>query len=116
MQTVTLNDYDLIFLGSGINFANPYQELIRYVQTAELNEVKRFGVFLTWGGAGLAYKQALNKLQTLLELKGQIMLAEYFLCFGGRSFTLLRRGHPNSEDLAAAKDWAKRIVTNNQLK
>jgi flavodoxin len=107
---INLNEYDMIFIGSGINFGNPYQELTSYIQTAELMTTKKFAVFLTWGGAGLADKAVLNKLRTLLESKEQSVLEASFRCFGGRSFTFMRRGHPNSEDLEAAKSWARKIT------
>jgi flavodoxin len=109
---VNLDDYDLLFLGSGINFGSPNEDLVRYLQVAEFKEPKSFAVFLTWGGAGQTDKQTLKILRSLLESKGQTVLADCFKCFGGRQFALLKRGHPNSDDLAAAKEWAQKIVKN----
>jgi menaquinone-dependent protoporphyrinogen IX oxidase len=106
---VNLNDYDLIFVGSGINFGNPNENVIHYLQSADLLEPKRFAVFLTWGGAGKTDRQALDKLQSVLKSKGQIVMADVFRCFGGRQFTLSKRGHPNGDDLVAAKTWAKKV-------
>jgi len=112
-STINLNDYDLIFLGSGITFGNPNEILVRYLQALTLNEQKYFAIFLTWGGAGQTDRQALSKLQTLLESKGQKVLGDCYRCFGGRQFTLAKRGHPNSEDLETAKNWAKKVVADN---
>lgn len=107
--TINIDDYDLIFIGSGINFGNPNEDVIRYLQSTDFLELKRFAVFLTWGGAGQTDKQALDRLQSILKSKGQIVLADVFRCFGGRQFTLSKRGHPNGNDLAAAKNWAIKV-------
>jgi flavodoxin len=108
---INLNHYDLIFVGSGINFGNPNENVIRYLQSADLFEPKHFACFLTWGGAGQTDKQALDKLQSVLKSKGQIGLADVFRCFGGRQFTLSKHGHPNGNDLFAAKTWAKKVAS-----
>jgi hypothetical protein len=72
---------------------------------------KCFAIFLTWGGAGQTDKQALDKLQSILKSKGQIVLSDVFRCFGGRQFALSKRGHPNGDDLAAAQIWAKKVAS-----
>jgi flavodoxin len=113
MPKINLNYYDVIFIGSGISFGNPNEDLVRFLQAVELKEQKRFTVFLTWGGAGQTDKQALNRLQTLLESKGQTLVADSFKCFGGRQFTFAKRGHPNGDDLRASSEWAKKIVTDS---
>jgi flavodoxin len=43
-----------------------------------------------------------------METKGQRVVEDYFVCYGGWNF--LRRGHPNHEDAKAVRNWAKKIV------
>ena len=47
-----LNNYDLLFIGTGIHFGNPNEDMVRYLKTVNLKEPKLFAIFLTWGGAG----------------------------------------------------------------
>jgi flavodoxin len=107
---VDLNNCDLIFIGTGIHFGNPNEDMVRFLKTTNLEEPKSFAVFLTWGGAGRTDKAVIAQLKMILESRGQNLIEDYYRCYGGRRFTLLRRGHPNDEDVKAAKNWAKKIV------
>ena len=113
-RTVDLSSYDLIFIGTGIHFGNPNEDITNFLKTANIKEPKLFTVFLTWGGAGKTDQEAIAKLKIILEAKGQKLVADVFKCYGGRQFTFLRRGHPNEEDAKAAREWSKKIVNKNQ--
>ena len=104
MPTIDVNNYDLIFIGTGIHFGNPNEDMVRYLKTTHLKEHKSFAVFVTWGGAGKTDQEVIAKLKTILELKDQKLIEDYYKCYGGRQFSLLRRGHPNDEDSKAARD------------
>jgi menaquinone-dependent protoporphyrinogen IX oxidase len=109
-QTKDLNDFDLIFVGTGIRFGNPNEDLINYLNATVLGQPKTFALFLTWGEAGKTDQKAISKLKRVLESKSQRIVDDYFTCYGGRKFSLLKRKHPNAEDNAAAVHWAKEIV------
>jgi flavodoxin len=105
---VPLEDFDVIFAGTGIYAGSPNQDFEKYLTALNLKEPKQFVLFLTWGGAGRTNQQVKAKLQSILEAKGHKVLNEYFACYGG--WKLLRRGRPNSDDVKAASEWAKKIV------
>jgi flavodoxin len=110
-STGKLNDYDLVFVGTGIVAANMYGELENYLENLNLEGSKRFGLFLTWGGAAKSDQPVIRKLKTILQSKGHVVSENVFECFGGRSYILIRRGHPNNQDLQDAKAWAKKQAT-----
>lgn len=107
-SSVDLDSYDLIFVGTGIQYGNPNEDLINYLKTISLKKPKDFALFLTWGGAGKTKQDVIAKLKTILESKGQRVKGDCFVCHGGWNF--LRRGHPNREDAQAARVWAKKMV------
>ena len=105
---VSLDGYDLVFVGAGICYGNLNQDLQHYLQTATFKTTKTFALFITWGGAGKTDKLVTAKLKTILENRDQKVLDDSFACYGG--WGLLRRGHPNSEEAKAAKEWARKIA------
>jgi flavodoxin len=107
-SSVNLDNYDLIFVGTGIHYGNPYKDLVNYLKTIDLNKPKVFALFVTWGGAGKTSQDIIVKLKTILESKGHRVTDDCFICYGGWNF--LRRGHPNLEDLKAVKIWIKKTV------
>ena len=112
ISNLDLNNYDLIFIGTGIRAGNPNEDLLRYLKTVDVKESKSFAIFLTWGGAGKTDQAVIGRLKGILESKGQKVIEDYYTCYGGWQFAFLRRGHPNNEDAKAARDWAKKIVEN----
>jgi flavodoxin len=103
-----LNSYDLVFVGTGIYFGTLNPDMEKYLKTINSKVTKRFAFFVTWGGAGKTDQAVINKLKTILKNKGQKVIEECFTCYGGRRFALSKRGHPNNEDIKAAKQWAKK--------
>jgi flavodoxin len=103
-----LVSHELIFVGTGIHYGNPNEDLVNCLKTLSLNKPKVFALFVTWGGAGKTNQDAIAKLKTILEFNGHRVTEEYFVCYGGWNF--LRRGHPNLEDFKAARTWARKIV------
>ena len=108
--TVDLNNYDLIFIGTGIHFGNPNEDMVAYLNMVTLKEPKTFALFLTWGGAGKTNRIVIAKLKTMLESKNQIIVEDFHSCYGGWKRSFLKKGHPNTEDLKAARIWAQNIV------
>jgi flavodoxin len=111
---VNLDDFDLIVVGTGIYWGNPNVEVEQFLEKISLKNPKKFALFLTWGGAGKTDQSSLTRLNRILESKGQKILCEPFTCFGGRHFSLLKRGHPNGEDLKAATQWTRNLVVKMQ--
>jgi flavodoxin len=103
-----LDNYDLIFVGTGIRYGNPNEDLVDYLKTIEIKIPKVFALFVTWGGAGKTSQDIIIKLKTILESKGHRVTDDCFVCYGGWNF--LRRGHPNLEDFKAVKIWTKKTV------
>ncbi|MDR2720499.1 MAG: hypothetical protein LBC03_06840 [Nitrososphaerota archaeon] len=104
-SAVPLDDYDLIFLGTGIRGGEPYVELLNFVKTANLGSGKRFVLFMTWAGGGASNKLAYQRVKEALEIMGQRLDQDYFICLG-QTFGFTRRGRPNEADIDAAKKWA----------
>jgi flavodoxin len=110
LSALDLDNFDLVFLGTGIYTGNPIAEMEQYIQAADLGKSKRFALFITWGGAGKTRQMVADKLRKMLEDKGQQVAENMFSCYGGSKFSFLKRGHPNSEDIQAAKHWANELV------
>jgi flavodoxin len=106
-----LEEYDLIFLGTGLFAGTPNEDLIKYLTNLSLKNPKQFVLFITWGGAPRTDKMALARLTTILEGKGQKVHPEHFACYGGWKGILMKRGHPKPDEIAAAAQWAKNILS-----
>jgi flavodoxin len=104
-STTSLDDYNLIFLGTGIRGGEPYVELLNFLKETNLGNNKRFILFMTWAGGGASDKLAYGRVKKELEIKGQHLDVDYFICLG-QTFGFTRRGRPNEADVVAAKGWA----------
>jgi flavodoxin len=102
--SIPLDDYDLVFLGTGIRGGEPYVELLNFIKTTNFSSNKRFVLFMTWAGGGASDKLAYQRVKETLELKGQHLDSEYFICLG-QTFGFTRRGRPNTADIAEATKW-----------
>jgi hypothetical protein len=79
----------LIFVGTGVHFGNPDEDLVGYLKSVCLKEPKVFAFFVTWGGAGKTDQGVMAKLKMVLASKGQRIFEDCFVCYGGWNF--LRR-------------------------
>jgi flavodoxin len=109
--TVSINDYDTVFIGTGIYKGQPHQDLLSYLQSMRLNGKKQFALFMTCFGWGknMAEKNVIDTLRGVLDANGQRMLNNHYSCFGG-GLGLVKRGHPDAQELDSAKKWAKEIA------
>ena len=105
---IDINNYDLIFIGTGVQAGNPNEHMTNYLKTIDTKEPKLFAIFITWGGAGKTDQLVIAEFKKILESKGQIVIENCYRCYGG--WRLLRRGHPNSEDTKTARKWAKKTA------
>jgi len=65
-----LDSNDLIFVGTGIHYSNPNEDLVNYLKTLSFKKPKVFALFVTWGGAGKRLiKLSLPNLKRFWNLK-----------------------------------------------
>jgi flavodoxin len=110
LQTLNLDAYDLILVGTGLYAGTPNEDLTKFLSTLKLESPKQFALFITWGGAPRSDKMALERLRTLLLGKGQKVLDEQFAAYGGWKGILMKSGHPKPDEIKAAGEWAKKLV------
>jgi len=101
---INLNGYDLVLIGTGIYQACANVEMVRFLKNANLDGDKQFALFLTWFRLGQNDKSVFNMINGILDAKGKKLLNRYFECLGDFS-----KGHPNAEDLSAARKWVSKI-------
>ena len=104
-STINLSDFDLVLIGSGIYRKCPNADMVRFLESANFNGNTQFGLFLTWFKREDNDKVVFNKIDGLLEARGKKLIDGYFECLGDYS-----RGHPNAEDLRAARKWVSKIA------
>jgi flavodoxin len=104
-STINLSDFDLVLIGTGIYRKCPNADMVRFLEAANLNGNKQFGLFLTWFKLEENDRVVFHKIDGILEAKGKKLLDGYFECLGDCS-----RGHPNAEDLSAARKWVSKIA------
>ena len=111
---IDLNNYDLIFIGTGIRTGNPNEDIIRYLKTIDTKEPKLFAIFITWGGAGKTDQAVIGKLRSILESKGQKAIEDYYTCYGGWNFAFEEEGTqitktPKQQEIGRKKLWIASI-------
>jgi len=98
-----LKEGGLLFLGSGCYGGKPAKQIIEFIDRSELDsrEVALFGT--SGGGAG----REVIEMEELLKSKGSRVKGKFFC--KGRIF-IFNLGRPSSEDLYAAKEFAKKMT------
>jgi flavodoxin len=113
--SLDLDAYDIVFIGTGIYKGQPHQDLLHYLQTANIKGKKQFALFMTcfgWG-KGIADRNVIDTLTDALQSKGQRLLANHYSCFGG-GLGFVKRGHPDKQELDEAKAWARALTKTNE--
>jgi flavodoxin len=118
--SISLDDFDLVFIGTGNYSAKPSAEMLNYLKEMNLNDSRHFALFMTWIGRGTTDKAVYDIVKAAVEAKGQKLLENYYSCLGETHSKMERgiarlifpnaRGHPNAEDLVNARKWAKELV------
>jgi len=119
-STLDLNDFDFVFVGTGNIWGNPHAPLLSYLKEINLTGSRQFALFMTRFGRGKSDRDVFDKVKAAVEAKGQVMLEDYFKCMGegrtefwsgmGRLIGHDARGHPDAEDLSAAREWAGELA------
>jgi flavodoxin len=93
---------DLLFIGDGIYMGKPAEVTQHFIDKLAGCNVRYAAIFGTYGGQ----KKAIPMMKEALEKKGIIIFDEAFGC-RGKSWAILNRKHPDENDLAGAKQFAK---------
>jgi flavodoxin len=108
-STISLTDFDLVFIGTWVRGGEPSPDMYKFLRQLNLEDNNRqFALFMTWVGGGKSDVMTFNRVKPILDAKNQRLLKDYFKCFG-KSFGLVRRGHPSAQDLADARKWARNV-------
>ncbi len=94
----------LLFLGTGIYAGKPDSKMVEFIRTLNSNRVKNAVVFGTTG----SQNNAVETVKALLREKGINVIDETFLC-KGKYFIFFNRKKPDSDDIKAAKTFARKI-------
>ena len=111
MNTVNMDDYEIIGFGSGIAFGKHYDKFLNVVCRLQFKEKNVF-VFSTSGTGNKKYNSALIEL---LKNAG-VSVVDDFTCKGYDTYGPFKiiggisKGHPDNDDIAAAKQFIQRIV------
>ena len=113
---IDLDNFDPVFLGTGVYGGNPTAELLNYLKDMQLENSLHFALFMTWFGRGTTDKDAYNTVKAAVEAKGQSLLENCYSCLFER-FSIITRfvfpdsiGHPTTDDLSNARKWARDIA------
>jgi flavodoxin len=109
--TMSIKDFDLVVIGTWIRGGEPSPDMISFLKQMNFEDSDRhFALFMTWAGGGKSDVLAFKRIKQFLEFKNQRLLDDCFLCLG-KTFGIARRGHPDAQDLANARMWARKIVS-----
>jgi len=109
-STISLKDFDLVFIGTWVRGGEPSPDMLRFLKQLNLEDSDRqFALFITWAGGGKSDVLTFNRVKHLLEAKNQRLLDGCYKCLG-KTFGFARRGHPDTQDLAEARKWARKTV------
>ena len=107
----TLNGYDLAGFGSGIFFGKHHKTLMQFVETLPTGAGRQAFVFSTSGKGGNGMHAALKE-----QLAGRgFSIVDEFSCKAWDSWGPLKligginKGRPDEQDLAAAREFARRL-------
>jgi flavodoxin len=107
-STITLGDFDLVFIGTWVRGGEPSPVMLSFLKQLNLEDSNRqFALFMTWAGGGKSDVLTFSRVKQLLEAKNQKLLDDCYKCLG-KTFGLARRGHPDAQDLADARKWARK--------
>lgn len=97
-------DIDILFLGSSVYKAGLDNNVKKFIKNINVN----VGKVVNFSSAAII-ESTYNQVKKEVEEKGFIMDSNEFHCRG--SFKFVHRGHPNDEDIANIKEFAKNILS-----
>ena len=108
--TISFKDSDLVFIGTWVRGGEPSPDMLSFLKQLNLEDSNRsFALFITWAGGGKSDVLTFNRVKQLLGSKNQRLLDNYYKCLG-KTFGFARHGHPDTQDLAEAREWARKTA------
>ncbi len=108
-STMSLNDFDVVFIGTWVRGGEPSPDMLSFLKQLNFEDSNRqFALFMTWAGGGKSDVLTFNRVKQLLEAKNQMLVDDCYKCLG-KTFGFARRGHPDPQDLADARKWARKL-------
>ncbi|MCD7804511.1 MAG: flavodoxin [Oscillospiraceae bacterium] len=95
---------DLLFLGASVYWGGISSDVKEFIDKLDKDKIGKVVVFSTSALAERAFPQIKQRLQD----KGIRVEEKNFYCRG--EFTALHKGHPNDDDLKAAKKFACAVL------
>lgn len=104
VDTPLTEDVDILFLGSAIYAAGIDTKIKDFIKNISVN----VGCVVNFSSAALI-PSTYSQVKKEVEAKGIKMSEDEFHCRG--AFKLVHRGRPNDDDLKAAQEFAKKVVS-----
>jgi flavodoxin I len=101
-----VTDADLLVVGSGTYGGKPGKEMVAYLENLKPVTDKKAAYFSTCASGDAS--RTLEAMKDILGKKGYSTL-DSFSCLGKWLMGLSRRGHPSEEELAQAREFAKKL-------
>jgi flavodoxin len=110
-SVISLKEFDVVFIGTWVRGGEPSPDMISFLKQLSFEDGNRhFALFMTWAGGGKSDVLAFKRVKQFLDVKNQRLLDDCFKCLG-KTFGMARRGHPDTQDLANARKWARTLVS-----
>ncbi|MDR1588628.1 MAG: flavodoxin [Oscillospiraceae bacterium] len=99
-----VTDADILFIGSAIHAGKLPYEVTSFFDGVGPAKVKKVAVF----GTSMSGRSPAPLISDIIRQRGIQMVGESYACPG--KYLMFKRGRPNDADLAAAAEFAKKIV------
>jgi len=110
-SVISLKEFDFVFIGTWVRGGEPSPDMISFLKQLSFEYGNRhFAFFMAWAGGGKSDVLAFKRVKQFLDVKNQRLLDDCFKCLG-ETFGMARRGHPDAQDLANARKWARTLVS-----
>ncbi|MGD0451097.1 MAG: flavodoxin domain-containing protein [Candidatus Bathyarchaeia archaeon] len=101
-----VSDVDLLVVGSGTYGGKPGKEMVAYLENLKPVASKKAACFSSCASGDAS--KTLQTMKDILSKKGYSNV-DSFSCLGKWLMGLSRRGHPSDEELAHAREFAKKL-------
>ena len=101
-----VSDVDLLVVGSGTYGGKPSKDMVEYLENLKPVAGKNAACFASCASGNAS--KTLQAMKEILSQKGYSNV-DCFSCLGQWLMGLSRRGHPSEEELAQARDFAKKL-------
>ena len=101
-----VSDVDLLVVGSGTYGSKPGKEMVAYLENIKPVTGKKAACFSSCASGDAS--KTLNAMKDILGEKGYSTV-DCFSCLGKWLMGLSRRGHPSDEEIAQAREFAKKL-------